>query len=172
MLLFFSAARVFLSILGILLCAPLTHQKRKPNVGHYSLFLFLTPGEHGKEDHPTGPQVGRLRVVLRSDEHLRGDVGHGSASALQQALPPLVAEDGGHPEVGDLEHVPVRKEQVLRLDVAVRNAAAVQVLLEEKLYNKLRNGVQKRMRGKVDSYCRCFAGPLSLLVCQNHDSHF
>ena len=146
MLLFFSVARVFLSILGILLCAPLTHQKRKATVGHNSLFLFLTAGEHGKEDHPAGPQVRRLRVVLRPDEHLRGDVGHGSASALQQALPPLVAEDGGHPEVGDLEHVPVRKEQVLRLDVAVRNAAAVEVLLKEEIYNKLRNGEKKEKR--------------------------
>ena len=69
-------------------------------------------------------------MVPRLGQHLWRDVGQSTAPALQQSLLPLVAEHGGQAEVGQLEHRGVLSQQdVLGFDVAVGDAARVEVLL-------------------------------------------
>ena len=93
--------------------------------------IFPTSSEHCQQDHPAAPDVGGRRRVARLGEDLGRDVGHRAAPPLQHALLALVPEDGGHAEVGDLEDVArLGEEEILGLDVAVGDAAVVQVLLE------------------------------------------
>ena len=93
---------------------------------------FLTSDKHGEEDHAAAPRVGGHGVVPGLAEHLGGDVGHRAAPPLQQPLLAVVPEDGGQPEVGELQHLALRQQEVLGLDVPVHHALPVQVLLEKK----------------------------------------
>lgn len=117
----------------------------------------LTPGQHGHKHDGGGPQVSGRRAIgaLGSSQHLGRGVRHRAAHARQKPLTRAVparkqrghghsqahgekAEGGrriydyspkqrGHAEVGDLEVVLVVEQQVLGLDVAVRDATLVQV---------------------------------------------
>ncbi|KAJ6804142.1 putative CBL-interacting protein kinase 6 [Iris pallida] len=78
-------------------------------------------GEEHVEDDAAGPEVGLPAVVALPRDDLRRDVRRGPARGAQE----VGAGEGAEAEVGDLEVAAVVEEEVLRLEVAVVDAAGV-----------------------------------------------
>ena len=87
-------------------------------------------GEEEEEDDAAGPDVGGGPVVALVADDLRRDVRRRAARRVEEAVVPPRRAERAEPEVGDLEVAAaaaavVVDEEVLRLEVAVVDAAAV-----------------------------------------------
>lgn len=82
-------------------------------------------GEEDIEDDAAGPEVCLGAVVPASAENLRGHVRWSSALGVEKSVVVALFWECGEAEVGDLEVAIVIEEEVLRLEVAVGDAAAV-----------------------------------------------
>lgn len=64
-----------------------------------------TSRQHGGQHHAAGPHVHGLCTELGAPQQLGGHVGQCATHLVQQPLAPVVLEDGGQAEIGDLQVV-------------------------------------------------------------------
>jgi len=97
------------------------------HVGDVGVVEGEVSGEEDEEDDAAGPRVGLGPVVGLAAEHLGRRVCRGAAGRVEAAVVAERVRERGEAEVGDLEVAVAVEEDVLRLDVAVRDAARVAV---------------------------------------------
>lgn len=96
-----------------------------------------TSAKKHNQNHAARPQI-RQRTIIITGEHFGSRVGTRSANCVETPNTALVSEDGGHAKVGNFEIRTVVQENILRLQIAMRNALSVQVFLVD--YQRLAVG--------------------------------
>ena len=87
-----------------------------------------TSGQEHVQDDAARPDVSREAVVALVCEHLGGHIVGRATGRVKERRVVIGAVQRRQPEVGDLEHLALVQQEVLRLEIAVAHALLVAVL--------------------------------------------